>query len=92
VIAGALTFWQSVHQSSDSDTSLCNGSLEFQGMNEAAPWPICYVATPAWASRLARAPAWSWFETFLGPGLIKAVEPLEIAGRTDIEEVLGAWE
>ena len=41
---------------------------------------------------LARAPAWSWFETFLGPGLIKAVEPLEIAGRTDIEEGLGAWE
>src|SRR5271157_4633315 len=23
------------------------------GVNEAAPWPICYVATPAWASRLA---------------------------------------
>src|SRR5208283_4585293 len=23
------------------------------GVNEAAPWPICYVAIPAWASRLA---------------------------------------
>jgi hypothetical protein len=21
-------------------------------VNEAAPWPICYVAIPAWASRL----------------------------------------
>ena len=25
----------------------------FSGVNEAAPQPICYVATPAWASRLA---------------------------------------
>src|SRR5271166_2064564 len=24
------------------------------GVNEASPWPICYVATPAWASRLSR--------------------------------------
>jgi hypothetical protein len=26
------------------------------GVNEAAPWPICYVATPAWASRLVISP------------------------------------